>query len=236
MSGATRIFLYNWPIYVGTWAVAAVVIALAPAALGALAAGAIAWSWLSLLVSHHVYDRSPLALGTWVRRLLPTKVDDWVGIDAGLDAEVALDGVMPGTCVARLDLYDGDVVRAPSVRRARATTPRVHAATATKATSLPLASGSCDVVAVVFSAHEVHRRTDRDAFFVELARVLRVGGRVLLVEHLRDLANFVAFGPGFLHFLARGEWLRLADHAGLTIAEEIRITPFVMALSLERRA
>ncbi len=242
MNGARRIFLYNWPVYVGTWLAAVLVLAVAPR-LGALsgllavgAATAIAWSVCSLAVSHYVYDRSPLVAGEWVRGLLPANVAAWVAIDAGLDAEVALDAVMPGKCIARLDLYDGDVVRAPSVQRARATTTRVHRATAIKATSLPLASGSCDVVAVVFSAHEVHRAANRDTFFVELARVLRPGGRLLLVEHVRDLANFAAFGPGFLHFAPRAEWMRLARHAGLAVAVEQRVTPWVMALALEKRA
>ena len=242
MSGAARIFFYNWPIYVATWtgATLAVIAARRLAIGGTLvtvaAGGAVAWSAVSLLVSHYIYDRSSLVAGTWVAPLLPARVARWATIDAGLDAEVALDDAMPGTCVARLDLFDGDIVRAPSVARARARTPRIHAAIAARATSLPLADDSCDVVTVVFTAHEVRTPADRDAFFVELCRVLRRGGRVLLVEHLRDIPNFVAFGPGFLHFKSRSEWLRLAAHAQLTVAAERRVTPFVMAMALVKRA
>jgi len=243
VSGAARIFVYNWPIYASTWlaAVGGFVIAryTSPGVallLMAAGVGAILWSALSLWVSHYVYDRSPLAQGRWVQALLPERVERWVAIDAGLDAEVVLDGVLPGACLARLDLYDGDVVRAASVRRARATTQRAHVAIAAKATALPLESGSCDLVVVVFSAHEVRLSAHREAFFTELARVLRVGGRALVIEHLRDVMNFVAFGPGFMHFLARREWLRLGEHAALRVAAETRVTPWVMALALEKDA
>src|SRR5262249_55829067 len=97
-SGAARIFVYNWPIYAGTWALAvgALVLALerglGPAAVILGSAPAV-WSVLSLLVSFHIYDRSPLLGGRWLSSLLPTSVEDWATIHAGLDAEVALEAV-----------------------------------------------------------------------------------------------------------------------------------------------
>jgi SAM-dependent methyltransferase len=239
-SGAARIFLYNWPAYAATWGAAVVAGILAARAggvvvwvLGLGAAGAVLWSAASLVVSHYVYDRSGLAAGSWARALLPARVEAWASVDAGLDAEVSLDA-LPGACVARLDVYDGDAVRAPSVRRARATTPRRYTATRCHPGSLALADASCDLVAVVFTAHELRAVADRERFFAEVRRALRGGGRMLLVEHLRDLPNFLAFGPGFLHFLPRAEWLRLAQTAGLRVAGETRVTPWVMALALER--
>jgi hypothetical protein len=245
VNGARRIFSYNWPTYVATWLAAIAVAVLAPRLamrspeawlLRALGAGAVSWSLLSLVVSHYVYDRSELRSGAWVARLLPARVERWATIDAGLDAEVVLDGVLPGRCQARLDIYDGDLVRAPSVRRARKLTPRTHPATPAPATALPLGDASCELVAVIFTAHELRAPAAREAFFAELHRVLTAGGRVLLVEHVRDVANFLAFGPGFLHFASRRQWLRLADHAGLTVAVETRVTAWVMALALEKRA
>ncbi len=241
MSGAARIFLYNWPTYVGTWIAAtalAVVGALAGgavgAALGLAAAVAFLWSAVSLAVSYYVYDRSPLVAGKWLPSLLPASAEKWAAIDAGLDAEVALEDVMPESCVARLDVYDGTLVRAPSVKRARAQTPRTHDATRCSATALALPDASCDVIAVVFTAHEIRDRAARERFFSEVKRALRAGGRMLLVEHLRDAANFLAFGPGVVHFLPRAEWLRLARAADFRVAAETRVTPWVMALALEK--
>jgi hypothetical protein len=240
-SGAARIFLYNWPTYAGTWTggafvlVAGVRLGGAPGwLLGIAAMGAVLWSVLSLVVSHYIYDRSALASGSWVSAFLPTPLSTWASIDAGLDAEVALDGVLAGTCMGHLDIYDGVMVYAPSVKRARRTTPRAYTATPCRATALALADASCDLIAVVFTAHEVRSQDDRAGFFVEVRRALRPGGRLLLVEHLRDTANFVAFGPGFLHFQSRAEWQRLAEVAGLRVAREARVTPWVMALGLEK--
>jgi hypothetical protein len=75
----------------------------------------------------------------------------------------------------------------------------------------------------------------REAFFAELRRVLAGHGSVILVEHLRDAANFVAFGPGVWHFVPRREWLRVARACGFAAAAEVSVTPFVRAFRFERR-
>ncbi|MSP25348.1 MAG: methyltransferase domain-containing protein [Myxococcales bacterium] len=244
-SGAVRIFLYNWPIYMGTWIVAIgllvsllVCLPLLPTVLAWLAllgAGvALAWSSFSLIVSGYIYDRSRLVSGEWIPELLAWRMDAWATIHAGLDAELELDRVMAGRCVARLDVFDPAVMSAPSIRRARLRTPAQKEALPCSPTALALADQTCDAIIVAFTAHEIRDRAARERFFEELRRSLRPGGRLLLVEHLRDFANFLAFGPGYLHFVAKSEWLRLASHAKLVVASETRITPWVMALTLER--
>ncbi len=247
--GARRILLYNWPAFVLTWAAAVVAVAawrtLGTAGLGpvgillaGIALGAAAWSLVALGVSHFVYGHSGLSGGAWVAPLLPASRGGlrWITLDAGLDAEVALQAVIVAPCRARFDIHDGALVGSPSVTRARALTPRAHQATTVSASSLPLDAETCDLVAVVFSAHEIRTRAARAACFREIARVLAPGGRLLLVEHLRDLANVAAYGPGAWHFLPRSEWLGLADDAGLRLAAERRVTPWVAALAFERPA
>ena len=240
-NGAVRIFLYNWPVYVGTWIPALVVLLFLPlmrppaALLAALVAGVgFAWSLVSLLVSFYIYDRSALVSGRWVPGLIGLRTRTWATIHAGLDAEVELDAVMPGRCVARLDIFDRQIMTSPSITRARVRTPPVNPASPCSPTALALDDEGCDAIVVAFTAHEIRDRGAREAFFGELRRSLRPGGKVLIVEHLRDFANLIAFGPGYLHFVSRREWLRLASHANLAIASETRITPWVMALTLER--
>jgi hypothetical protein len=240
LNGAFRIFLYNWPTYVATWALALGILLVTFAeprlALIAVTFGVIpiVWSIASLLVSSYIYDRSALLSGRWISELLPAAVRNWATIHAGLDAEVELDAVMSGRCVARLDIFDRSVMTASSIERARAYTAHANAAVSCSPTALTLQDQNCDALVVAFTAHEIRNPLAREQFFDELRRCLCPGGRVVLVEHVRDFMNFVAFGPGCLHFLPRREWLRLAAKANLTVTNETRITPFVMALSLER--
>jgi len=138
----------------------------------------------------------------------------------------------PVRCAPRhLRSSDHDVA---SIARARIRTAHASVASSCAPTALLLENEGCDAILVAFTAHEIRDRAARESFFDELRRALRPGGKVLIVEHLRDFANFLAFGPGYLHFVSRREWLRLASHAGLAIASETRITPWVMALALER--
>ncbi len=240
-SGAVRIFLYNWPVYSFTWTLALATVALSrfvpafaawPIAIGACVA--LAWSFASLLVSFYVYDASALVSGSWVAKLIETSMP-WATIHAGLDAEVELDAVMRGQCVARLDIFDPQIMTSPSITRARSVTPQAHEALRCSPRALALGDETCSAIVVAFTAHEIRDQRAREAFFCELHRALRPGGKALIVEHLRDFANFVSFGPGYLHFVSRSEWLRLAAHANFAIASETRVTPWVMALTLERR-
>jgi SAM-dependent methyltransferase len=240
-NGALRIFLYNWPTYVGTWTPAVLVLLLVPVLrppaswLVVLAAStALVWSLASLLVSFYVYDRSRLVSGSWVPALVGAHAGTWATIHAGLDAEIELDAVMPGRCIARLDIFDRRVMTSPSITRARGRTGMERPATPCSPTALTLDDEACDAVVVAFTAHEIRDQGAREAFFAELRRSLRPGGKVLIVEHLRDFANFLAFGPGFLHFVSRREWLRLASSAKLDVASETLITPWVMAFTLQR--
>jgi hypothetical protein len=241
-SGAFRIFLYNAPVFVTTWAFALVFAAAAATSVLPLrgllfvaAAGAVLWSIVALGVSAYVYDWSALSGGAWLPPLVGDAARGWAAIHAGLDAEIDLGALPPDGCVGRLDIFEPAVMTSPSIARARQTTA-AGPATPSRATALALADESCSAIVVAFTAHEIRDAGARERFFLELRRALRPGGRALLVEHVRDAANFLAFGPGFVHFLPRKEWLRLAEEAGLAVVDERRITPWVMALTMERPA
>ena len=242
-AGMLQILRYNLPMYAASLAgclAVAVALAVLPlprplAVLMALGtAVALFWSVASLLASHYVYDLSPLSTWTWLAGLFPSPPRRWAGVHAGLDETFgALQRLFPegGTV---LDIYDPREMTEPSIERARRTS--LTPATPADFRALPLPDGSLDAVFLIFAAHELRRPESRLLLFREIARSLAPGGRVVLVEHLRDARNFLVFGPGFVHFLARREWLRLARESGLGVLRESRITPFVAVLVLENPA
>jgi SAM-dependent methyltransferase len=132
-----------------------------------------------------------------------------------------------------LDIFDADAMTEPAIARARRMTGGVPAERA-RVDALPVEDGWADAIFLLLTAHEIRKIEGRDAFFAEIARILSPSGRVVLVEHLRDAWNAVAFGPGFFHFFPRREWLRTAAQARLRVETEYRITPFVRVFVLER--
>jgi SAM-dependent methyltransferase len=241
--GMLQILRYNRPMFVKTGAAAlaailAVVLLPIPRPLGALVlAGVTAgvlWSVSSLLVSHWIYDLSPLGRWDWLTRLLPAAPQHWATLHAGLDETFgALNRVFPTASGTVLDFFDAAEMTEPSIVRARKLSLD-REATPADFRALPLADGSQDAIFLIFAAHELRRPKSRERFFLEIARTLAPGGRAVLVEHVRDGWNFLAFGPGFLHFLPYREWLRLATVANLAVREDFRITPFVAVLVLEK--
>jgi len=242
--GMLQILYYNRPMFAKTGvaalaAIVAVAVLPVPRPLAALVlagvTAALLWSASSLLVSHWIYDLSPLSRWDWLAGLLPVAPRQWTSLHAGLDETFgALARIFPtaksGTV---LDFFDAAEMTEPSIVRARKLALD-QAATPADFRALPLADGSQDAIFLIFAAHELRQAESRRRFFLEIVRALVPGGRAVLVEHVRDGWNFLAFGPGFLHFLPRREWLRLAAAADLAVRKDFRITPFVAVLVLEK--
>jgi SAM-dependent methyltransferase len=244
---AMRIAGYSWPLYAaaGLSVVVAVIILLLPASplflrwiagLGSIIA--LWFAFASFWAFHWMFDRSELLGGQWLREEFPQAPRRWIQINAGLEeTTLPLDQVFPKAEGKMLDLYDPAVMTEPAVTRARKLHPLTlpsppegegtAASVMTQPDSLPVEDGWADVVVVTLAAHEIRNRQTRRRFFQELHRVVSPGGKLIVVEHLRDLAAALAFGPGILHFFPRQEWLRLGSVAGLKMEHERRITPFV---------
>ena len=237
--GVLQIVRYNWTLYIVAVLVATLVVLLVdvvhpPAALaGLLILGAVAavfWLVLSLAVSHYVYDRSDLYRWEWIRDRVAPGPRHVVNIHAGLDeTRLALQEMYPAAEVTILDIYDPAEMPEPSIARARREPRATVASVKAEFRRLPLATASADLVTVVFVAHELRRAASKEALFREASRVLQPGGRLLLVEHLRDGWNLAAFGPGAFHFFSRHEWLRVARATGFRLGEEFSRTVFVRA-------
>ena len=240
--GVVRIVQFNWPWYAG--AVTAILVAatvglVVPAPswlrLSLQGASAIAAFWMlaSLSVSWLVYDRSALMRGTWSPAAVGFRPRSWMVIAAGYDEmtpvlRTALDG-SPGRA---FDIYDPAVMTEPSIARARRWAPGQGEPVAAR--SLPVADQSIEAAVLPLSAHELRTHEGRCDLFAEVHRSLTRHGRVVVAEHLRDVANFLAFGPGFLHFHSRRTWVRCFTSAGFSVCDEFPITPFVRVFVLGR--
>lgn len=203
----------------------------------ALCGAAIAafWTLSSLLVSWYVYDHVGVTRWQWLPLRLPLSPHRWVNIHAGLDESTsALRQLFPHTECSVIDIYDSAEMTEPSIARARRLHPSTEPFRPAKHSALPLPDNDCDAVFLLFAAHELRVADHRTDLLHESARVLRKSGHVVLVEHLRDWKNFVAFGPGFLHFHSRRNWLRSIRNAGLRVEQETQVTPFVVCFVLGR--
>ena len=133
-----------------------------------------------------------------------------------------------------LDHYDPVAMPEASIRRARTLFPPTAGTLVARFDQWPLADCSGEVVFALLAIHELRSEPERAKWFAEACRCLAAGGRVVVAEHVRDLANFVAFGPGFLHFHSPAAWQRSWETGGLRLEDSFRVTPFVRVFVLKR--
>jgi SAM-dependent methyltransferase len=241
-AGAMKILRFNWPWYAGALAVIVAGSVLAGSGLlNATAAALVAailvvagfWLVASLAVSHFVYDRSSVSRGEWMNGVDASRIRSAAVFHAGVnEADGAVLRRLPAAAVRTFDFYDASRNGTPSLVRGRSSAESDGASVPFD--RIPLADGALDLGLVVFAAHEIRNAADRAGFFRELGRALAPGGRVLVVEHLRDAWNLLAYGPGAFHFLSRATWRRSFSDAGLRVVREAPCTPFVRVFELGR--
>jgi hypothetical protein len=237
IQGVANIVRFNWPVFVVAGTVIAV--ALFASAFGPLppplrilsallAVGTFTQTMLSLGASHWAYDRSNLYDLSWITHHLPRSPRAIANISAGFDESTPLlRELFPSAEFRVFDFYDPQVATEPSIVRARRIYPLSSETEVVAVDSLPLPDASQDLILLFLAAHEIRAEADRTAFFREISRSMNASGRVIVVEHLRDLPNFLVYGPGFLHFLPRSAWARAIRAADLSVTAEFAITPFI---------
>lgn len=238
--GVLQIAQYNRHLYARGIICVGIAIALAivPALrLPMLTASAFATFWIcsSLLVSYYVYDRSGLYELDWLPAMVGHSPRRWVNIHAGLDETSGrIAELFPAAERSVLDIYDPGEMTETSIAEAR----RVHGVVSGRADwrRLPIADGACDAAFLLFAAHELRSNDARACLLSEARRVLSTDGRLIVLEHLRNWANFVAFGPGFLHFFSARTWRSAATSGGLVVERTLTLNPFVHVFVLRRPA
>jgi SAM-dependent methyltransferase len=171
----------------------------------------------------------------WVLQALGFSPKSWINLHSGFDESTpALRDIFKESSFRVFDIFDAREMTEPSIARARRLARNAVEPEHADFRHLPVATGTIDVATLMLSAHELRSEKARSALFTELRRVLGPGGRVIVAEHLRDWANFLAFGPGFLHFHSRRTWALCFSRHRFDIHREFSITPFVRVFVLRR--
>ena len=240
--GMMTIARFNWPFYVAAVATMAASFAgllffsafTSKLVCAAAMAGAAYFLFGSLGISHLIYDRSDLYRWRWLDRALRgASLSRAIFCHSGFDeTSDELRVRLHNAEWLILDHFDESQMTEASIRRSRRMFPPTAGTLSAPCDRWPVSTQTADLVLGLLAIHELRSERERRAWFCEARRCLCRGGRVVLVEHLRDFANFLAFGPGFLHFHSRGSWRRAWESAGFDSADEFRVTPWVQVFVL----
>ena len=240
--GMLAILRFNWPFYLAAGvALLAGGVAMAFGGLPALGGAWLVFCSLyffigSLGVSHWIYDRSDLYQLRWLNRALENHtLESGLVCHSGFDeTSEMLARKYPSVVWTVLDHFNPATMTEASIRRARKRFPPVRGTIPAPHNQWLLGNGTADTIFGLLAIHELRSHAERAAWFGEARRCLAAGGRVIIAEHVRDLANLVAFGPGFVHFHSVAAWQRSWEIAGFTLHQSFRITPFVRIFVLKQ--
>ena len=241
--GVWNIVRFNRPFYVVAGMVILLVIGVAGYFSGlffyfllAAALAAFVGIFVSLLVSHYIYDRSALYYFDWLDGLDFPKAGSGLTVNAGFDETTEiLQHKFPSLRMAMADFYDPRLHTEPSIERARKIYPPKLEVQKVNTSELPYSDRQFDIIFVLLSAHEIRNPKERVLFFSELKRVLRDGGKIIVMEHLRDLPNFLAYTIGFFHFYSHAAWNKCFELAELKLDREEKQTAFISLFILTKK-
>lgn len=189
----------------------------------------------SLVVSLYVYDLSDFYKLTWLDHLQNGEREKIINIHAGFDetSELLKSKLIDCELIVA-DFYNAAKHTEVSIKRARRAYPPFPNTQQVSTKHLPIPDSSADKIFAILSAHEIRNDEERVAFFKELLRILKPSGQVIVTEHLRDAANFLAYNIGYFHFHSKATWIRTFQSSGLCISKEIKTTPFITTFILEK--
>ncbi len=186
----------------------------------------------SLLVSFYIYDLSDLYQLKWIENADNKKI---LNINAGFDetSEIIINK-FPKADLTICDFYNPEKHTEVSIKRARREYPPNPNTISVVTGRLPFLDNTFDQTFAILSAHEIRNQAERVQFFKELNRITKSSGQIFVTEHLRDFNNFWAYSIGFFHFHSHHIWTKTFIQANLTVANEIKTTPFITTFVLEK--
>lgn len=185
---------------------------------------------MPLIVSAYVYDFSGYYEFDW----LDNYVNDYseklniVNINAGFDeTSYIISEKFENAEICVFDFYNEDHHTEPAIVRARKVSLIYPNTQQIDSDKFPIHDNAADIVFLLSTAHEIRLFDEKVEFLKECKRVCKSNGKVIMVEHLRDVPNFLAFTIGFTHFFSKKNWLKAFRAAGFSKIEEAKFTPFM---------
>ena len=185
---------------------------------------------MPLIVSAYVYDFSGFYQFQWLKNIIPDDegVKLIVNINAGFDeTSFIIKGKFPHSDLKVFDFYNAKQHTEPAIKRARKVTLLYPNKQQIASNLIPLKDNTVDIIFLLSAVHEIRSHEEKVQFLKECFRLCKPEGKVIMVEHLRDFPNFLAFSVGFTHFFSRSVWKNAFERAGFTSFEESKFTPFM---------
>jgi SAM-dependent methyltransferase len=185
---------------------------------------------MPLIVSAYVYDFSGYYNFPWIKNLVrdEERVKSIVSINAGFDeTSFIIKSKFPLADLRVFDFYNAKRHTEPAIKRARKVSLTYPNTQQIASNAIPVEDSSVDIIFLLSAAHEIRSHEEKIRFLKECHRICKADGRVIMVEHLRDFPNFLAFTVGFTHFFSRATWIRAFSQAGFSSIQETKFTPFM---------
>ncbi|MEM7163160.1 MAG: methyltransferase domain-containing protein [Bacteroidota bacterium] len=186
--------------------------------------------FMPLVISAHVYDFSGFYNFDWLRNL---NLEDGpqhlnLNINAGFDeTSFLIKNILPRSELQVYDFYDAERHTEPAIVRARKVSLVYPNTQEINSGEIPLQDNSVDNVFLISAIHEIRRHEEKVQFLRECKRVCKADGNIIMVEHLRDFPNFLAFTVGFTHFFSSATWKKAYKEAGFETIKESKFTAFM---------
>lgn len=237
--GVVNIIRFNWHFYIINIVLVAIVFIVnrivfnSNLIISSIAILILAGVLLSLIISFYIYDYSGLYKLEWLNFLEIGTEKTLLNIHAGFDETSSLLSKKYGDSkLLVFDFYDPNKHREISIKRARMVYPAYPGTKSISTTAIPVQPASIDFIFALLAVHEIRNSNERIEFFKKLTESIAYNGKIIVLEHLRDLANFIPYSIGFFHFFSKNQWKKVFNSAGLIVDTEIKITPFLSAFIL----
>ena len=185
---------------------------------------------MPLIVSAYVYDFSGYYDFTWLKKqnIGDSDTNQFLNINAGFDeTSFIIKNMFPKSDLRVFDFYNAAQHTEPAIIRARKVSLVYPNTQQIVSNSIPLKDKSVDAIFLLSAAHEIRSQEEKVQFLKECHRLCKQNGKVIMVEHLRDFPNFLAFTIGFTHFFSKKTWQKAFEKAGFSTFAESKFTPFM---------